>query len=80
MNWQPIETAPKDGTRVLLAVGTYTGIGYFIDSVTFEYGHEKRRTQEWAWSGYSFLSGERPQPTHWMPLPLAPAATEQEAA
>lgn len=59
--WQPIETAPKDGTRVLLHspdTHTYTGIAAswcIIDE----------RWEEWD-SNHPCL------PTHWIPLPAPP--------
>lgn len=57
--WQPIETAPKDGTTMLLWHKDFdfgTGVSY------------------WSETYNKFLVGERPQPTHWMPLP--PSTTE----
>ena len=60
--WQPIETAPKDGTKIVIAE---------FDE------HEKRwlfRTDHWrkylmdfdeGWGGLMV-------PTHWMPLPPLP--------
>lgn len=62
-NWQPIETAPKDGTVVLLYWPYWRDravLGYFIDY--------------WQ-SNVAISSG--PEPTHWMPLPAAP--TTQQA-
>jgi hypothetical protein len=60
MDWQPIETAPKDGTRILLwvlsqydpreAVGRWDSHGY------------------WA-IDYNDVPCD---PTHWMPLPAPP--------
>lgn len=64
--WQPIETAPKDGTLVLLC-----------DAVLYE-----PRTGCWAsfhpnvpgkecWRT-SAIGGHRLNPSHWMPLPVSP--------
>lgn len=69
--WQPIETAPKDGTHVLLWF-EWHDLPVVGD---FRYGR-------W-WSVHS-LGGNLPRPngmdweevmrpTHWMPLPLPPA-------
>lgn len=58
--WQPIETAPKDGTEIL----------------TFKIGNYKRRILaiHW-WDGSHFKSRSYiPNPTHWMPLPSRPDA------
>jgi hypothetical protein len=57
--WKPIETAPKDGSDVL--IWCYTGeigVAHF-DSATFAW-----------WSDLS--TRECPDPTHWMPLPPPP--------
>jgi hypothetical protein len=35
MNWQPIETAPKDGTRILLSDGVDVCSGFWV-SVSYE--------------------------------------------
>lgn len=87
MNWQPIETAPKDGTDVLV----------FFDCATVPVVHIAwyRSREEWESSGqfcggwdsleewegwWSYTRGSVSQeklegystPTHWMPLPEAP--------
>jgi len=68
MSWQPIETAPKDGTRVWLycpedeptqVVGEWIeGDGYAL----------------WAYVDACMrdVVPEGPSPTHWMPLPEGP--------
>jgi len=77
MEWQPIETAPKDGTRVLIAdaknVETgqwspayYSGTGYFVD---YDEGWDDDR-----YDAAQRFYRNGPQPTHWMPLPAAPVA------
>jgi hypothetical protein len=55
--WKPIETAPRDGSDVL--IWCYTGeigIAHF-DYATFAWWHNLC---------------EYPDPTHWMPLPPPP--------
>lgn len=80
MGWQPIETAPKGGTWVLLTGGT---IDYGWDGgepPTMVVGqalvhHKEGHTfYQFAWydSGYY---GEYENPTHWMPLPPPPTAS-----
>lgn len=83
-DWQPIETAPKDGTEVLLFVPGYIGgrrvmegnivVGAWIDD------HAWGREGVW-WSdisdpyeGHSGATADSVDltPTHWMPLPEAP--------
>lgn len=71
--WQPIETAPKDGTRILL--------GYFPEpayegalvgkSQEVAFWHGTKRM----WCGRTLLNAEGYfSPTHWMPLPMPPSS------
>jgi hypothetical protein len=67
--WQPIETAPMRKIILLFAV---------TDIVDGEVKNWKMATGccdhygEWIWDGLAVRSYET-QPTHWMPLPKAPA-------
>lgn len=67
MNWQPIETAPQDGTRVLTC---FHGVDYQINQFTNHAdtapGYRIGRDKTW-WN-----SPPNRQPTHWMPLPEPP--------
>jgi hypothetical protein len=61
--WQPIETAPKDGTRILLSGLSPDGLGGRLEAIGISY----------------FINGEwedwqDDMPTHWMPLPKQPSA------
>lgn len=73
-DWQPIETAPKDGTRVLLLtehVGV--SIGFFGPKYSLygiNYG------DDWGY-GCSWRDSIQPPPTHWMPLPDPPVSLDQ---
>ena len=66
MNWKDIETAPKDGTRVLVFSGDWIAIAYW-----------KSDAQIWCvWDCEDYfpsvhLVGDD-APTHWMPLPEPP--------
>ena len=67
--WQPIETAPKDGTRILLAVldsyaTTEVEIGFWLQRKT------KKAKSGWRSELYFFDLGLTA--THWMPLPEPP--------
>lgn len=57
--WKTIETAPKDGTLVLLHGKGYVKTGWFDDSIQIG------NYPDWRW-GLTF------EPTHWMPLPEPP--------
>jgi hypothetical protein len=78
MKWQPIETAPKDGTLVLLAGGHDDNVNYTRDEKLIAFMQAPCRA---VWTGESWLIGlseaccvgtERENPTHWMPLPEPP--------
>lgn len=59
--WQPIETAPKDGTAIILSA--YSGA---LDRMVSWDGR-------WSdWGGVWTHHGRISQPTHWMPLPTPP--------
>ena len=56
--WQPIETAPKDGTKIYL-LSTQGKSCKWRGAATFTT----------RWQGFSFFVE---YPTHWQPLPTAP--------
>jgi hypothetical protein len=60
--WQPIETAPKDGTELLLTDGRYKRTGYWA-----------RRIEAWS---VDMVPPVR-MPTHWMPLPEGPTHPQE---
>lgn len=68
MEWQPIETAPKDGELLVYWVCRETGEGFRAVAAWSQWG--------WISDGDGLI-----YPTHWMPLPAPPkAAPEQEQA
>jgi len=69
--WQPIETAPKDGSYVLLSVGADVVVSRWY--VHYLNGKPDRcRKPEWEqadmYGGFGSYMGPL-RPTHWMPLP-----------
>lgn len=73
MEWQTIETAPKDGTRILVSCV------YDVDGDA----HSHEWVDWWGsddeWEGWLDFPKEIPAPfppTHWMPLPPLPQSTE----
>ena len=70
MNWQPIETAPKDETRILCVMGTRVEIAqWYADKYT------KRPRPYWTtWDPFSKSRDRARQPHWWMPLPDMPNA------
>ena len=72
-DWQPIGTAPKDGTVVLLSTGHDMAVCRLIESfdgsrrwVVAELGVRNGRTE---------MIGLDTSATHWMPLPAPPEDT-----
>ena len=82
--WKPIETAPKDGSHVLLLLGEsipdvpYVIVGSFIDGPMAEELGYREYAKYGAWliwnSGVDFYCVDVTDPTHFMPLPTSPAA------
>lgn len=74
--WQPIETAPTDGSTVLLAEDGYVTAGFYHDGSEC-YGHrggagffdEADRTQ--------LLTASNVHATHWRPMPAAPTPGDE---
>lgn len=69
--WQPIETAPRDGTWVLVTGGDICYGWDGISKPSAVAAQFEGRAWQFAWydSGYY---GEYEDPTHWMPLPKKP--------
>ncbi len=79
--WRPIETAPKDGTEILLSNGDDVSQGHWLYEAP--YIRERRdadgryidQDESDGFEGWiDWLGGMNPEPTHWMPLPPAPGA------
>lgn len=64
MKWQPIETAPKDGTSILL----YTAYGVVEGFWGWSEWQQTVICSNYDMSSTCFEC----QPTHWMPLPNPP--------
>ena len=70
--WQPIETAPKDGSLVILYNGTVEQ-GNFVAKVdSGRVSNQFVFTSSWDGLDGYLVSACDPQPTHWMPLPNPP--------
>lgn len=77
--WQPIETAPKDGTPVLLWWRDERDVEWWACGSWRQFGDGSR-----GWCGESFHASEEKSwtrllgqhPTHWMPLPSPPTPGE----
>lgn len=71
-DWQPIETAPQDGTRLILW-GRYWSAGQGFMGEPLVGQHARDRWEVWGPGGRFGV-----RPTHWMPLPRPPALTPDE--
>lgn len=77
MEWQPIETATKDGTEILLRVSVRAGIpgkllvGHWQPGGLCIEDHPEIAAGWYFWNGSMFDLASKP--THWMPLPAPPS-------
>lgn len=78
--WQPIKTAPKDGTLILLRGYIWVEVGFFAENFVCETcnhglrGWVDQHTEavgKVACDPYDFGLNK---PTHWMPIPEHPHA------
>lgn len=74
MTWQPIETAPRNGTIVDVWLGDAEE-----EDIDFYCSPGTRRACDWSWRDGKWRPHIRGlsltvfvQPTHWMPLPAPP--------
>lgn len=74
--WQTIEMAPKDGTRILIFSPGYAQGRGLVDLVGWRvpepFGREPNWTTDSQGPGYSGTYDDTWAPTHWMPLPAPP--------
>ena len=66
MNWQPIETAPKDGTKIDLWDAAY---GCRVVNAKWDNHYS---TGDKSWGRNSVDGPFCYEPTHWMPIPQPP--------
>ena len=74
-DWQPIETAPKDGTTVLISGPTRSGKKRFIHAAAWRL-HDSGSAYVEVWKcpvGIVFDDDV----THWMPLPPPPRLSKK---
>lgn len=78
--WQPIETAPKDGTEILLADDSRVTFGKWLapsEKPRIIYRDGFAPEPEWDefephWTSWDGGFTQEHPPTHWMPLPPPP--------
>lgn len=70
LEWQPIETAPKNNKRFLAKIGNAVYIAFFDIKGRFiwiMHGNDDGKSQK-----YLYKKGFKDQPTHWLSLPSLP--------
>jgi hypothetical protein len=75
MNWQPIETAPKDTKTEIITYGLFPG--------SWGYSERKYMCSISRWGGTTWYSqcdelNVRFKPSHWMPLPEPPVSKTKQ--
>jgi hypothetical protein len=70
MDWQPIDTAPQDGTVVLL--NRVSHMRHFVHRVV---------TAAWRKNGWRIVGSDQPvgAASHWMPVPEPPPNPQEPA-
>ena len=70
--WQPIKTAPRDRTRVLVTwSGTYA-CSHHVRVACFDFPEPHSKKRAWCGDGEQTFGNQLIRPTHWMPLPEPP--------
>ena len=79
MEWQPIDTAPKDGR--LIIVGHGNGVWVACYDAIFPSGYKPSNPWRSMLLNHDHIRRNHSlEPTHWMPLPKAPNALGQGSA
>lgn len=94
-DWQPIETAPKDGTPILIYQPDYEDGGELAwqrhtqhnnydgedeATDTTSFDDQRYAIGYWRpWGGWGNRNSSHVNPTHWMPLPVLPGASRPSA-
>ena len=77
MNWLPIDTAPRDGSRVLVAVPNppdylENSSGWFMAVASWHEGYGDPLFYPSETTAAGFYDRYLLRPSHWMPLPEPP--------
>ncbi len=71
--WMPIETAPKDGTLIVLGARNGVWLGKYLPL----YGSGYKPENPWSSMllNHDHMAERYTRPTHWMPLPPPPTTS-----
>ena len=82
--WLSIETAPRDGTRVLLSCGPSDPIdghtqAFMACGFWFDYARDAPLESGYQWAGWVDTYGAQAltEPTHWTPVPAPPPSPSE---
>ncbi len=70
LDWRPIDTAPKDGTEILVAHNGAVSAAFWVDTTTYT---DEEVLVNGYWSVHVTTHCDETRLTHWMPLPEPPA-------
>jgi len=79
-DWKTIETAPRDGSDILLNVGGTVVIGRWVDDERRSFGEVVSKRQEWVCHVSATWSPVKIEPSHWMALPEPPVVAASSSA
>lgn len=75
MTWQPIETAPRDGSQILLSCGPLVEVGCWApdvlgDEYPWVFASDRSCYEQFEGDTWTPINGyPEDTVTHWMPLP-----------
>ena len=72
MTWQPIESAPKDGSYFIMANSLGAWVGTWEPLATSGYTFGQPWRSRMLNHNHIPIKGRYSPPTHWMPLPKPP--------
>lgn len=68
MKWEPIESAPKDGSPILACAA----LGHYVPITAYWSSYHPNATGEKCWRTSLICGNKLHELTHWMPLPQPP--------
>lgn len=78
MDWQPIETAPKDGSAIVVWPPTWRGV---LSVARWDSDYGKKSKPYWRRvDAYAVMDSRSNPPTHWASIPAGPDAAAPEVA
>ena len=75
--WRPIETAPKDGTLIVLGARNGVWLGKYVP--VYQSGYRPENPWSSMLLNHDHMAERYTRPTHWMPLPAAPGPADGES-